>query len=135
MEAPKPIKRRWFRFSLRTMFVALTFCALGSYWLAKPTILAHEFVAAFEAGDYAKVESMFVLDSENGKVLAKQFGTKQQLKRTTVSIEPITWRRFLGLRRDIHVEVPDGEGAFEIDRQFGIEVSPEGLELTYTMTG
>jgi hypothetical protein len=117
------------------MFVALTFCALGSYWLAKPTILAHEFVAAFEAGDYAKVESMFVLDGENGRVLAEQFGTKRQLKRTTVSIEPITWRRFLGLRRDIHVEVPDGEGMMEIDRQFGIEVAPEGLKLTYLMTG
>ena len=134
-EDKKPTKRRWFRFALRTMFVVLTFCALGSYWLARPTILAHQFVAAFKAGDYAKAESMFALDSENGRVLAGQFGTKRQRKRTTISIAPITWWHFLSLKRDIYVEVPDGEGMMEMDRQFGIEVAPEGLKLTYLMTG
>jgi hypothetical protein len=35
-------KRRWFRFSLRTLFAAVTLLSLPSYWLTSNVHLAHE---------------------------------------------------------------------------------------------
>ena len=53
------------RFGLRSLAAAIVIAALGSYWLARPSILADRFVHAMEAGDYAVMERLF---SEHGEV-------------------------------------------------------------------
>ena len=56
-----------------------------------------------------------------------RFGTKEQTRRATIGVAPLTWYDLLHRRRSIRVHVPYGEGMYDLDGTYGIEATPTGL--------
>ena len=45
-QPPRPLRRRWFRFSLRTLFIAVTILCCGLGWKVNAARKQHDAVAA-----------------------------------------------------------------------------------------
>ena len=96
-------RRRWFRYSLRTLLASVTLVAVLSYWLSQPTILAHEFMRAFDLRDYGRVQPMLVerdADSTFDDILFHMPGSKP-----TVRLVPLTPSDLWSGRRTIAVNL------------------------------
>jgi hypothetical protein len=50
MNAPQPIRRRWYQFSLRTMFVAVTLVAIPLAWVGYSLSWIRQRHEALQAG-------------------------------------------------------------------------------------
>ena len=122
-------RRRWFQFSLRGLLVIVTGSALLSYWMARPTILAHQFKRAIAAQDYALAESLFVKDGQRLGVFPSSFATDIQTQRSVLVLQPITFRQVIDRERRIGVYVPRGDEMMEFDWSIAIVARPQGLEV------
>ena len=96
---PKPAspksKRRWHQYSLRSLLVFVTLCALACSWLVIPTARARRFVAAANAGDRQK-----------GRPPLSDFISEKQARLSTYSIAPITFGELWGGKRQVLIDIP-----------------------------
>ena len=118
--------RRWFRYSLRTLLLMMSFSALAAWWLARPTIVAHQFARVFRSGDY-EAANKFILDSHGDQVYLNYFAATNQLKASNVHIVPLTWSQIIGQRRTLHAEMLSEEHGFAKDWAVSLEATPHGI--------
>ena len=89
------MRRPSFRFSLRTLLIAMMILPAATYWLGLPTLNAHRYAAALESGDYDAADRLCV-DQQNpypGEERAwLSFGAN-------ASIEKLTWSDLVNGRR------------------------------------
>ena len=126
-------RRRWFQVSLRGLLIAVTVFGLVTWWLARPTILAHQFARTMAAHDYEKAKSLFVNGDEHSLsadlLPCPSFLSDQQLQGTKVVIQPITFRQVISTERYIDMDVPYGERQGELDYQLRVVATPLGLVI------
>jgi VanZ family protein len=91
--------RTWPRYSLKTLFVAMTLVALTCYWMMLPTINAQRFVRAIQERDYAAADNLFI--DENRFFEAAQ--TTEALGNNPI-LSPLTWRELWTGHR--HISLP-----------------------------
>lgn len=108
MTTPTPPRRR-FRYSLRTLFGVVAMFAIGSYWLAMPTILAQKFLRAIEEEDYAQAATLFVPRDEQHPYRFP-IGIKNDPagRKPRVTLKPLTFDELTRGIRTIHATVPSG---------------------------
>lgn len=136
MFKPRRFVRRLIpRYSLRSLFIAITIASAFCYWLARPTLIAHRFMRAIAAGDYATAETLFLTThTKESWVFPGPFGTDDQIRRTTISLFPLTLRDIVLRQRYIGIDVPYGKGQFDFDWQISAVATPWGIEIHYVMT-
>jgi hypothetical protein len=117
------------RLSLRMLLVLTALAAAACYWwVARPTIVAARFIAAFAAGDQMKLESLWT-DSENESFYQSYLHSLPvtlEKENVTLSLAPRSWQDILHGRRWIELR---GKGHFP-DR-----VNVLGSMLTATGAG
>jgi VanZ family protein len=107
----------WRRFSLRTIFVVMTFVAVACYWMMLPTINAQRFVHAIQTGNYASADN-FLRNTEYRFFEDAQ--TASALGHDPV-IWPLTWRDLWNGQRHITLPLNAEAGGervhFRVNRQ------------------
>jgi hypothetical protein len=89
-------KRRWFQYSLRSLLLLMTACALACSWLVMPTVQARRFVAAARNGD-----------CRLGEPRLSSLISEKQARLSTFSIEPLSWRQLWRGETRVLIDVPD----------------------------
>jgi hypothetical protein len=90
---PKP-KLRWFQYSLRSLLLVMTACALACSWLVMPTVRARRFVAVARNGDCGI-----------GDPPLKSLISESQARLSTFSIEPLSWSQLWRGETQVLVDV------------------------------
>jgi hypothetical protein len=119
-------KRRWFRFSLRTLLLMVSISALGAWWLARPTVVAYQFARMFRAGNYEEANQL-IFDSHSDQVYVNHFAKKKQLKASNVYIVPISWSQVIGGQRILHAELLSEEHGITTDWAVKLEATSQGI--------
>jgi len=120
------------RFSLRTLLVLTALIAAGCYWwIARPTIVAEQFIAAIRRTDYASAESLLV-DEREAYASAFAQCTAQEFD-LSASLTPRRWGdTWRGRRRiDVIVSYPSMNGSVTSSRELSdhlhFTASPLGI--------
>jgi VanZ family protein len=119
--------RKWNRFSLRTVFVTMTFIAVVCYFLVLPTMHAQRFVRAIANKDYAGAEQLFTPGSDTFPGTFKKHRILQQ----HVELAPMTWSDFRRGRRSIGVSIQYGDDNGIATCGAAIESDRRGLRVLW----
>jgi hypothetical protein len=92
------------RFSLRTLLAITTLAAVGCWWCVGPTLVAEQFIAARERGDFATMERLWTGQRRRPPRLdyVVMLSRRPSLDRRGLECQllPQTWRDlFRGIRR------------------------------------
>jgi hypothetical protein len=117
--------RAWQRFSLRTLFVAMTIAAIGCYWMVLPTLNAQRFVGALHEKDYATAERLFALETAT---FPGDFKNHDHFAANAI-VSPLTWDDFWRGERRISVAINYGDDGGLIGCGADISAHREGLKL------
>ncbi len=99
-------RKRWFRFSLRSLLLLIFIFAVLAVWLSRPTRIATNYVNALNSKDYARANELCIGKSKSpGKI-------KQQFNYVNAQLIPITLEDlWTGSRRiSVHVDLWTGNG-------------------------
>jgi VanZ family protein len=96
---------RWRRYSLKTLFIAMTVIAVVCYWLMLPTMNAQRFVRAIQQRDYATAESLFIASSDKFPGDYK----RSDILETEPRIYSLTWSALWNGERRILVTTRSGD--------------------------
>lgn len=134
MGNPAP-KHGRLRFRLRTLLLIVAVVACGTYWLARPTLLAHQFLVAINAREHSAAENLFVKDADDERgPFPGRWTTDRQLRKTTVELQTLSLQDVLHLRRRIYVQAPYGAPG-EVDSEWSFELSiiakASGLQVVH----
>jgi hypothetical protein len=88
-------KLRWYQYSLRSLLLLVTVCALACSWLFTPTVRARRFVAAVKGGDCGK-----------GRPPLYNLISEEQARRSEFSIEPLSWKQLWRGETEVTIDVP-----------------------------
>jgi hypothetical protein len=113
-----------FRYSLRTLLIAVTLICLGIGWLALPTLRAREFVSAMADENYAAAEKLFV---DQRKVFPGHF-KDHQIFDPRVILKPLTWHDLVHRERNLVVGVSYCDGRGMASCTVEIKATADGLE-------
>jgi hypothetical protein len=126
---PKP-KLHWYQFSLRTLLLSVTVCALGCSWLALPTARAHRFVSAVRNGDIERADSMF------GRSNTVFPGTVTQARLSELEVAPLTFGQLWRGERFVGGYVPyDPSEKYALDCHVGFRVTRWGITIDFFSHG
>ena len=70
------------QFRLRALMLAVPFCAIGCYWIVRPTLIANRHVAAIESHNYDTVDELLLED--------RDWATDFQLANIQMELEPLS---------------------------------------------
>lgn len=116
---------RHFRFSLRTLFVAMAIVAGACYWLMLPTLNAQRFAAAIGARNYREAERLFAPGAETFPGAWKE----HEYFEPKVIVKPWTWRDLLHGERHLTVGIGYGDDGGIIHCAGELRASRSGLEV------
>lgn len=125
--AAKDRHRKWYRFSLRTVFVVMTIVALLCYWSVLPTINAQKFVQAIKSKEYSAAEGLFVSGSD-------RFPGKYKSNTDYVAhahLNAVTWNDILHGRRRISGTIIYGAGEVTTSSGAAIVAERGGLRVLW----
>jgi hypothetical protein len=115
-----------FRFSLRTLLILTALAAAACYgWIARPAILARQFVAAIEQGDFAAADRMISIEADRFLV---EWAEKRWAFRTTADVSPLSFALLCSGRRQIRLNVSTFEFDQTVDRLFQFDATPTGIQ-------
>jgi hypothetical protein len=117
------------RFSLRWLLIAFTLLAVVFYLLfVRPTVIANQFIAAVERGDFRTAEKLYVSGS---KTSIPELLTQVQDPTVKAKLFPSKWRDVWGFKRSMLVQIIPAE------RKSGSHLPGAGFQMdaTATITG
>jgi hypothetical protein len=109
---------RKLRFSLRWLLAIVTLVAFACAILLRPTLLAHQFVARVNRGDFSEADALGL--QRQLWSFKKESGEKYAYKelRIEATVHPNSWRDILQLRRRVSIDVQAPDGVDELPGGF-----------------